>query len=152
MKNIEEVSVGDTFQYLFGFVILFLVGLLLVTGKFNDFLLYTIGLILIQLLISITRFKLLHIILEIIILILASITLIALVPFFLFKVLAWLILLPIFVLGMLDLMAFKSKGMYQQIYVRTPNFGFKGKPKTKSKPSIKKKKGEGAVDAEFSEK
>ncbi|MEC8221289.1 MAG: hypothetical protein VX028_04395 [Nanoarchaeota archaeon] len=154
MKNIEETSLGDSLQYVLSIAFLFLIALLLLTGKFGDMLLYAIGLLVVQLLISLVRFKVLHVILEVVVLIFMGITLIAFIPIFIFKVLAWLVLIPVFILGMLDLMAFKSKGMYQQIYVRTPNFGFKdaSSSSVKSKPTIKKKKNEGAVDADFKEK
>jgi uncharacterized membrane protein YesL len=81
--------------------------------------------------------------------------LISFIPLFLFKVVAWLILVLVLIIGMLDLITFKSKGMYQQVYMRTPNFGFKKqntKKETKKVMPKKKKAPEGTVDVDFKEK
>lgn len=152
----QSSSTLDTIQYILGIAYLFLIGLILITGGFREYLLLSLGILTVQLILSIVRFKLLHIIFEVLLMIFSVVALISFIPIFLLKILAWLLLIPVFIIGMLDLVTFKSKGMYQQVYMRTPNFGFKQNTQTKKKssPSMpkKKKKPEGVVDVDFEEK
>lgn len=134
----KQKKIFDTIQYIISIAIsvLFLIGL--ISKNFQENFQITAGLIIFQLLISIIRIRLINVIFEIPILVLA---LIGYIPYF-----GYLFRFFGFVLSVLDMSTFKSTTIHNKVNVIYKN-NVKKPQKKKSKPI------QGNVkDAEFEEK
>ncbi len=141
-QNTFEVKNRNSVQYIFSIVISLLFGVSLIPGNFGDMGGVLVIMILVQILISILKFNLLHLILEFVLLIFA---ILSFIPY-----LGYLFILIGFVLSLLDLVTFKNSAIYKQVNVRFDT-SFSNKKKSQQKEK-KVKHSKDVVDAEFKEK
>lgn len=133
----RKIDFLDTFQYIISIVIAVTFAAGLIPGLYGEVFIFTIAAIVIQILFSLIRLRLLNVILELFLLLFAVIGFI--------PVLGWIFRLVGFFGAILDMATFKSSHIYKKVQVKT----FKPRPSKKkpAKKTVKKFK-----EAEFKEK
>lgn len=142
----ENKNIFDTIQYLISIAIsiLFVIGL--ISTKFQEYFQITIGLIILQILLSILRIRLINIIIQLPILIFALIGYIPYLGYF-FRFLGFLV-------SLLDMSTFKSQTINNKVnIIYTNSRAKKSRENQKSKQKLYSKNFENNVkDAQFKEK
>lgn len=132
----KKISIIDRIQYMISAIIAITFALGLVPGIYAEVFIFTIGAIVIQIVISLTRLRILNVLLELFLLLFS---IIAIVPF-----LGWLFRLIGMLGSILDMATFKNYSIYKKVEVNTF--------KSKKRPSKKKKINNKFKDAQFEEK
>lgn len=145
-------DVLGTVQYIIGLVIAIIFGLSLVPFSYGDMFYLVLGIIVVQMIISLIRFRILNFMLETIILIFAIIGIVPFLIGYIFR----LLVIPITII---DMATFKSTTIYKKVEIITANNIKRtrrtknGKPiKSKTKITKKPRSKVKVKDAEFTEK
>ncbi len=139
----KRLGVLDSAQYLIAIIIAICFGIGLIPFYYDEVFVVLISLIIVQIIISFVRLRLLNVIIEVFLLI---ISIIAIIPFigYLFRIIGLLA-------SLLEMLSFKNYIMYKNIEIRTFKTDFSKKESKSNNKKIQKKSIK-AQDAEFSEK
>ena len=135
----KKPSFLDNIQYIVGIILTIGLGVSLIPGYYNKMSEIIITALVVQVIISGLRAKIINVFLELVILLLS---LIGFIPF-----LGWFFRLVAFFISLLDMAALKNNIVSKQIEIRAFKPNFRNKKK-----SAKKQEKETVVDAEFKEK
>lgn len=140
IKYSKKLSIWDSVQYILGLIVVLCFAIGLIPFTYNQVISVAVGLLVIQIIISLVRLRLLNVLLEVILLILS---IVSIVP-----ILGYVTRILGILAGLVDMTTFKNYKMYKNIEVRTFSSGSKrssnNKKKIRRKPEAK--------DAEFVEK